>query len=78
MKREKKEKDNKVKYGTVSLPAPLIDLMKEKIKGSGIPSVSAYVAYVVRQILSYDDNEVSMSADTEDDVKKKLKKLGYL
>lgn len=78
MKREKKEKDNKVKYGTVSLPAPLIDIMKEKIKGTGIPSVSAYVAYVIRQVLSSDDDKVSMSADTEEDIQKKLKKLGYL
>ncbi|MBS3087463.1 CopG family transcriptional regulator [Candidatus Pacearchaeota archaeon] len=76
MKKEKRSADNKVKYGTISLPLPLIVLIKEKIKGTGLPSVSAYVSYILRQVLSYDDKE--FSEVTEEDIKKKLKKLGYI
>jgi len=78
MKKEKNEEDNKVKYGTVSLPMPLVDLIKQKIKGTGIPSVSAYVTYVLRQILSSTQSEELLDRVTEEDIKKRLKALGYV
>ena len=51
MKKAKK-KESKVKYGTISLPLPLIEKIQRRIKGTGMPSVSAYVSFVLRQILS--------------------------
>jgi hypothetical protein len=79
MKNIKKEVDNQVKYGTVSLPIPLINTIKEKIKGTGLPSVSAYVAYVLRQVLSESDSDKEiLNEKSEEDVRKRLKKLGYI
>jgi len=79
MKREKGETDNKVKYGTISLPMTLIDLIKKKIKGTGMNSVSAYVAFVLRQILSSNsDSKEFLTNEEEKEVKRRLESLGYL
>ena len=80
MKKEKNKEDNKVRYGTISLPLPLIKLIKEKIKGTGMNSVSAYTAYVLRQVLSYseEDKKEFLDKNTEEEVKKRMKNLGYL
>ena len=67
--KKKKEKEIQVKYGTISLPIPLIEKVKNKIKGTGMPSVSAYVAFILRQILSEEDGT---------QIKSRLKKLGYI
>ncbi|MBU3906876.1 MAG: CopG family transcriptional regulator [Nanoarchaeota archaeon] len=78
MKKTKKRDENKVKYGTISLPLPLIDKIKEKIKGTGMPSVSSYVAFVLRQILSSssESSEVFDKKEREE-IKKRLASLGY-
>ena len=78
MKKGKMGDDNKVEYGTISLPMPLIKKVKERIKGTGLNSVSAYVAYVLRQILSSSKTEELLDKETEEDTKKRLKSLGYL
>lgn len=79
MKREKKEEDNKVKYGTVSLPYQLIETIRKRIKGTGLPSVSAYVSFVLRQVLSTpQDNDEILDKEAERDIKRRLKSLGYL
>jgi len=72
----KKERE----YGTISLPLPLINSIKEKIKGTGMYSVSAYVSFILRQILSSPDtnNINSLDRKTEEEIKKRLKKLGYI
>ena len=75
MKRAKKGNENKIEYGTISLPLPLIDKIQKKIKGTGMASVSAYVSFVLRQILSSDKREISEKEIKE--VKERLKILGY-
>ncbi len=45
------EDEHKVEYTTVSIPRPLADKIKERIKGTGFPSISSYVVYVLRQVL---------------------------
>ncbi|MAG26908.1 CopG family transcriptional regulator [Candidatus Pacearchaeota archaeon] len=70
--------ENKGKYGTVSLPLPLIDKVKEQIEGTGMHSVSAYVTFILRQILSEPQGEEVLGKDTEEKVKARLKSLGYL
>ena len=69
MRKPKESGDNKVKYGTISLPEPLIDKLKEKIKGTGMPSVSAYIVYILRQIIS---------GESEQEVRSRLKALDYI
>jgi len=78
MKKGKRSEDNKVEYGTISLPMPLIQRVKQRIKGTGMNSVSAYVAYVLRQILSSTKTEEILDKESEEDIKKRLKSLGYL
>lgn len=75
-----KDKEEKVRYGTVSLPLPLIEKVKEKMKGTGMPSVSAYVAFILRQIFSGENlkEESAFSRKEESEVRGRLKRLGYL
>lgn len=76
MKRAKKKSENKVEYGTISLPLPLIDKIRKRIKGTGIPSVSSYIAFVLRQVLSYTGGTLMEKKD-EQEIKNRLKSLGY-
>jgi hypothetical protein len=78
MKREKKRDDNVVEYGTISLPMPLIEKIKDRIKGTGMNSPSAYVAFVLRQILSSPKTDDILSKEQEKEIKQRLKSLGYV
>ena len=70
--------DKEREYGTISLPMPLINSIKEKIKGTGIHSVSAYVSFILRQILSSPDTSELLDKKTEEEIKDRLKRLGYI
>ena len=75
-----KRKSNKISYGTISLPLPLIEKIKEKMNGTGMTSVSSYVSFVLRQIFSGDNIEKDriLSRNDEEDVRNRLKNLGYI
>ncbi|MFX1388586.1 MAG: ribbon-helix-helix domain-containing protein [Promethearchaeota archaeon] len=73
--------EHKVEYTTVSIPKPLAEKVKERMKGTGFSSVSSYVTYVLRQLLSSIEEERSKQAFTkeeEEKVKKRLRDLGYI
>ena len=74
--------EHKVEYTTVSIPKPLVEKVKERMKGTGFSSVSSYVTYVLRQILSsIEEEEHSKQAFTkeeEEKVKQRLRDLGYI
>ena len=76
------EDEHKVEYTTVSIPKPLADKIKERMKGTGFSSVSSYVTYVLRQVLSsIESEEKSKQAFTEEEeekVKQRLRDLGYI
>jgi len=76
------EDEHKVEYSTVSIPKPLIKKIKERMKGTGFPSVSSYVTYVLRQVISsIEEDEKSKQAfskEDEDKVKQRLRDLGYI
>lgn len=74
----KKEGLKKAAYGTISLPTPLIEKVKEKIKGTGMHSVSAYVVFILRQIFSAPQEKGLLSKKEEDEIRKRLKNLGYI
>ena len=76
----KKEREHKIEYGTVSLPLPLIEKIKKKIEGTGMNSVSAYVTFILRQVLSAKEDNLKevIDKDTEIDVKRRLRELGYI
>jgi Arc/MetJ-type ribon-helix-helix transcriptional regulator len=68
------------KYTTISIPTPLAEKIKKRIKGTGFTSLSSYVTYVLREIIS-EEKEESEEAFTKEDEKKvrdRLRSLGYL
>ncbi len=72
----------KRKYTTVSLPTPLVNKIKERIKDTGFKSVSDYVTFVLREVLSSIEEErrkrKPFSKEEEEKVKRRLKLLGYI
>ena len=69
------------KYYTVSIPMPLAEKIKERIKGTGFTSVSDYVTFVLREVLSSEIEEEEKEPFTKEDeekVKERLRALGYL
>jgi len=69
----------KTGFSTISLPIELIEKIKQKINGTGFHSPSAYVTFVLRQILSEtgEKNRV-FSKEAEASIKGKLRSLGYI
>ena len=70
----------KKKYTTVSIPTTLFNKIKDRIMDTGFTSVSSYVTYVLREIISEDIEEEKDPFTTEDEdrVKQRLRALGYL
>ena len=70
------------KYTTVSIPTPLAENIRNRIEGTGFNSISSYVTYILRQVLSSMDEEnvdtSKMRKEDEKEVKRRLKALGYL
>ena len=73
------EKEEK-KYTTVSIPTPLAEKIKKRIEGTGFHSLSSYVTYVLREVISgiEDESEEAFSKEDEEKVKNRLRALGYL
>ena len=75
----KKEKEDRKKFTTVSIPAPLFKKVEERIKGTGFTSVSSYVAYVLREVIAEDEaEEEPFSEEDKERVKERLRALGYI
>lgn len=73
------EKDEK-KFTTVSIPTPLAEKIKKRIKGTGFTSLSSYVTYVLREVISgiEEEAEEAFTKEDEEKVKERLRALGYL
>ena len=68
---------------TISIPKPLAEKIKKRLKGTGFNSVSSYVTYVMRQVISNmeekgDKKTEGFSKKDEEAVKSRLRGLGYL
>ena len=71
------------KFTSVSIPVPLFKKVEARIQGTGFTSVSSYVTYVLREIISEeerrDDEDGSpFSKEDEERVKERLRALGYI
>jgi metal-responsive CopG/Arc/MetJ family transcriptional regulator len=67
------------KVTPVSIPAQLFKKIEERIKGTGFTSVSGYVTYVLREVISEDEtDDQPFSKADEERVKDRLKALGYM
>ena len=72
-------KDGK-RYTTISIPTPLAEKIKKRIEGTGFTSLSSYVTYVIREVISNmgEETEGAFSKEDEERVKDRLRALGYL
>ncbi len=69
------------KHTTITIPKPLYNKIKKRIEDTGFSSVSSYVTYVLRQVISSlekDDKEEVFTKEEEEEVKKRLRALGYI
>jgi len=67
------------KFTTVSIPTPLFKKVEERIKGTGFTSVSSYVTYVLREVVSEEEEETEpFTKQDEERVKARLRALGYI
>ncbi|MCK5561539.1 MAG: CopG family transcriptional regulator [Thermoplasmata archaeon] len=70
------------KYTTISIPTQLANKIKKRIKNTGFNSLSSYVTYVLRQVISSIEEEEqdkeAFSKEDEDKIKDRLRALGYL
>ncbi len=71
----------KGKYTTVSIPVTLYERIKKLVELTGFKSVSDYVTYVLREVVAMHEAEKMTSPLSErevEEIKKKLKALGYI
>jgi len=75
-----KEETEGNKYTTISIPTPLAEKIKKRIKGTGFTSLSSYVTYVLREVISgsEEESDEAFSKEDEEKVKERLRALGYL
>lgn len=68
------------KFSTVSIPTPLFNKVKERIKNTGFTSVSSYVTYVLREVIASEreEKEEPFTKKDEERIKERLRALGYL
>lgn len=69
-----------VEKTTVTIPKILADKIKKRCEGTGFSSISSYVVYVLRQVLSEsgEEKKEAFSEQDEKKVKDRLRSLGYL
>lgn len=65
---------------TIKIPRPLYENLDQVIQGSGFNSVTEFIVYVLRDLLSSRTvrKEPALSAQEIEMVKNRLKSLGYL
>ncbi len=80
---KKKRLDSKV---TIKIPGPLYNRIAKIVAGSGFNSVTDFIVYVLRDLVSASDKteikgkieDASLSKDEVEAIRKRLKSLGYL
>lgn len=80
---QKKPKDRKV---TIKIPGPLYNRISKIVAGSGFNSVTDFIVYVLRDLVSTREKtseaekigDSSLSKEEIEAIRKRLKSLGYL
>ncbi len=63
----------------VFLSAELYDRIGERVRETGFSSVDEYVTFVLEEVLKEEgEGEAAFSKEEEEEVKKRLRALGYL
>ena len=65
---------------SVSLSKSLCDKIKEKIEESGgaFKSVEDYIEFVLEELLKEEEEETPFTPEEEEEIKKRLRALGYI
>ncbi len=67
---------------TIKIPRPLYERISKSIEGSGFSSVTDFIVYVLRDVMSGAGEEKELNGDfTKEEIeaiKQRLKNLGYL
>jgi len=65
---------------TIKIPRPLYENLSKIIEGGGFNSVTEFIVYILRDLISSRSvkKELSLSQEEIELVKKRLKSLGYL
>jgi metal-responsive CopG/Arc/MetJ family transcriptional regulator len=65
---------------TIKIPRPLYESLSKIVEGSGFNSVTEFIVYILRDLISSKsvNKEPSLSKEEIEIVKKRLKSLGYL
>ncbi len=72
------EKEIKDRFTTVSIPKPLADKTKKMIENTGFTSLSSFVEYVLREIVSEERGKKYARIERLEGVENKLRRLGYM
>ncbi len=73
----KKKGEKRIEFTSISIPSTLFKKTERHIEDTGFPSVSSYVAFLLRSVLS--EKGTSSKANYEAEaIKKRLRELGYL
>ncbi len=69
-------REKRIEFTSISIPRQLFKKVERHIEGTGFPSVSGYVAFILREVLSEKGNK---KADYEAEIiRNRLRELGYL
>lgn len=63
---------------TVHLSTELYQKIGERVKATGFESVDEYVTFILEEVLKEDKEKVALDEQDEEEVKKRLRALGYL
>jgi metal-responsive CopG/Arc/MetJ family transcriptional regulator len=65
---------------TIKIPKPLYENLSHVIEGSGFNSVTEFIVYILRDLVSSRSvkKEPTLSKEEVEIIKKRLKSLGYL
>ena len=64
----------------IAIPKNLYDAIETRVDGTEFRSVEEYVVFVLEEVLRDDEEmeDTTLSTEDEEEVKKKLRALGYL
>jgi Arc/MetJ-type ribon-helix-helix transcriptional regulator len=76
------EMPKKTGYTTVSIPITLYERIRKLIEGTGFKSVSQFMTYVLREVITEMEEEKlrgeAVSEEEKQAIIERLKKLGYI
>jgi metal-responsive CopG/Arc/MetJ family transcriptional regulator len=64
-------------FTSVSIPTVLFKKVEKHLKDTGFPSVSSYVAFILREVIT-EDKQTDKTAYEAEKIKQKLRDLGYM